>query len=129
MTAKQYAYVNQEGFVVFEYSGSSPTEFPELTYVEIDFQVGSPPTEYSRFHLSSKTWMDVRSEQQKYDDAVSSVNEQRRGLLYQSDWTQLPNNPLTLAQQNLWATYRQQLRDLPNQEGYPLNIEWPTVPK
>lgn len=27
-----------------------------------------------------------------------------------------------------WATYRQALRDLPEQEGWPLNIEWPIAP-
>lgn len=28
-----------------------------------------------------------------------------------------------------WATYRQELRDLPEQEGFPLNIEFPTKPE
>lgn len=27
-----------------------------------------------------------------------------------------------------WAKYRQALRDLPEQEGFPLNIQWPTAP-
>ena len=28
-----------------------------------------------------------------------------------------------------WATYRQALRDLPEQEGFPYNIQWPEKPK
>lgn len=37
----------------------------------------------------------------------------RDGLLTSSDWTQLPDNDLTDAQRQAWATYRQQLRDFP----------------
>ena len=28
-----------------------------------------------------------------------------------------------------WATYRQELRDLPEQEGFPLNVKFPTKPE
>ena len=27
-----------------------------------------------------------------------------------------------------WATYRQALRDVPQQEGFPLQIQWPVIP-
>jgi hypothetical protein len=27
-----------------------------------------------------------------------------------------------------WATYRQNLRDIPGQEGFPWNVEWPPMP-
>jgi hypothetical protein len=129
MTQKNYAYVNQQGFVVFEYSGNTPTEFENLTIVEIDFEIGNAPTEYSQFQLSTKTWVDTRTDQQKYDDAASAVIQQRNDLLYQSDWTQIPNNPLSPAQQDQWAAYRQQLRDVTSQSGYPFNVVWPTKPE
>lgn len=29
---------------------------------------------------------------------------------------------------NEWSAYRQKLRDIPQQEGFPFNIEWPTSP-
>ena len=35
-------------------------------------------------------------------------------LLAQSDWTQLPDSPLTDAKKTEWATYRQALRDFPS---------------
>lgn len=28
-----------------------------------------------------------------------------------------------------WAKYRQALRDIPQQEGFPLNVKWPTRPE
>ena len=51
-------------------------------------------------------------------------------LLAGSDYTQLADItddhlPGTKAE---WATYRQELRDLPTQPGFPENIIWPTEP-
>ena len=75
------------------------------------------------------TWQDPRDTQQKYNDAVDSINIQRVELLYESDWTQIPNNPLTAEKQQEWADYRQQLRDITTQSGYPFNVVWPTKPE
>jgi len=50
----------------------------------------------------------------------------RRELLEASDWTQLPDVPLET--KALWATYRQALRDITDQPGYPTNISWPEPP-
>ena len=55
-----------------------------------------------------------------------SVKIQRNKLLALSDWTQLPDVPQ--ATKDLWAPYRQALRDIPNQEGFPHEIEWPKSP-
>lgn len=49
----------------------------------------------------------------------------RKGLLQESDWTQLPDAPVN---KEVWATYRQALRDITDQEGYPLSITWPEPP-
>lgn len=53
---------------------------------------------------------------------------QRNNLLFSSDWTQIPNGPLTPEQVEAWAVYRQELRDVPQQPGYPVTIIWPTSP-
>jgi len=50
----------------------------------------------------------------------------RNALLAESDWTQLADAPVD----NLaWAVYRQNLRDVPNQPGFPVTIIWPTQPE
>jgi hypothetical protein len=51
---------------------------------------------------------------------------QRNGLLLASDWTQLPDVPEGVA--GVWAQYRQNLRDVPQQAGFPAAIEWPAQP-
>jgi hypothetical protein len=43
----------------------------------------------------------------------AGIRRIRDDLLKASDWTQLPDNKLTTEQKAAWATYRQQLRDLP----------------
>lgn len=59
----------------------------------------------------------------------NQIKAQRDFLLLQSDWTQLPNNPFTPEKQKKWAIYRQQLRDITTQSGYPFNVIWPTKPE
>lgn len=54
---------------------------------------------------------------------VNKSNVIRQDLLYNSDWTQLPDIPAEI--KNKWANYRQQLRDITKQPGYPMNITWP----
>ncbi len=51
---------------------------------------------------------------------------QRTQLLSASDWTQLPDVPLET--KTAWAAYRQALRDVTAQPGFPLNVEWPIQP-
>jgi hypothetical protein len=57
------------------------------------------------------------------------VRNLRSYLLQQSDWTQLPDSPLTQAQKTLWLTYRQQLRDMPETFKDATTIEEITVPQ
>lgn len=52
----------------------------------------------------------------------------RAWLLQQTDWTQTIDSPLTSQQQAAFATYRQALRDITSQSGFPEEIEWPTAP-
>lgn len=50
----------------------------------------------------------------------------RDALLAASDWTQLPDVPA--ATRAAWATYRQALRDVPQQRRYPQHVTWPVGP-
>lgn len=47
------------------------------------------------------------------NDYAANMRLQRDTLLAASDWTQMPDSPLTAEQRAAWATYRQQLRDAP----------------
>ena len=59
-----------------------------------------------------------------YIDMVKFI----RGLrLRDSDWTQLADVPESVCSK--WADYRQKLRDITTQEGFPKDIVWPTQPE
>lgn len=93
-------------------------------YIQNGVPVAIPPKpdQYSVFDYTTKQWV------QNEKIAIASVSQKRQKLLYLSDWTQIPNNPLTTVQQEAWATYRQELRDIPQQSGYPFNVVWPVAP-
>ena len=61
-------------------------------------------------------------------ETADTIRIKRQPLLRQSDWTQGPDAPLTAEQKAAWATYRQALRDVTAQAGFPLNVIWPTKP-
>jgi hypothetical protein len=52
----------------------------------------------------------------------------RDELLTVSDWTQTPDAPLTENERLRWRQYRQILRDIPQQVGFPDSIVWPNEP-
>jgi|LakMenEpi03Aug12_release.lakeMendotaPanAssembly.Ray.scaffolds.fasta_scaffold1960121_2 hypothetical protein len=64
---------------------------------------------------------------ENYNSLAIEATTRRNRLLYETDWTQLPDVPL--ANKAAWATYRQALRDVPTQSGYPVNVVWPTPPQ
>ena len=89
-----------DGSLRIDYKDDQPT--PEQQY-QIDALVLNWPIE--------KLWIAVRN--------------QRDLLLSKCDWRVLPdvgNN------KEDWMTYRQNLRDIPNVQNDPNNIEWPIEP-
>lgn len=55
------------------------------------------------------------------------VRRQRDDLLNKYEWT-VASPDLTDDKKAEWKTYRQALRDLPAQSGFPWDITWPTKP-
>ncbi len=56
--------------------------------------------------------------------AAASVREDRDKRLAECDW--MANSDVTMA--SAWRTYRQSLRDVPAQSGFPTNVTWPVEP-
>lgn len=63
-----------------------------------------------------------------FDEMASKVREERNKKLTACDWTQLDDTPLTNTDKAAWAAYRQQLRDLTTQPGFPYEVVWPNTP-
>ena len=63
------------------------------------------------------------------DFPKGKLRARRNSLLFKSDWTQSPDSPLTDEAKATWATYREELRDLPESVEDPANPTWPEVPE
>lgn len=97
----------------------SPTAF----YVSEARELVRKPDRPTMDHV----WDSVAKEWRVDESSMrSSAGFHRSQLLAQSDWTQLPDVPI--ATKEAWATYRQALRDITEQPGFPLDIVWPTPP-
>ena len=58
-------------------------------------------------------------------NAWEIVRSMRNNELTATDWTQMPDSPLTTAKKAEWSVYRQALRDITTQEN-PREIVWAT---
>ena len=56
----------------------------------------------------------------------AAVRQERDKMLVDSDYTQVADAP---ADKGAWAAYRQALRDVPAQAGFPENVQWPEKPQ
>jgi hypothetical protein len=59
------------------------------------------------------------------EQQATSIRNTRNQLLKESDWTQISDATVN---KEIWLTYRQALRDITTQEGFPFNVIWPTQP-
>ena len=97
-------------------------------------QETAPPTIDKKTHTYSWTvslidgsWTQVwATKKLEQEAAEQNVRDYRDRLLTNSDWTQVADAPVD---KTAWATYRQALRDVPSQEGFPWNVTWPTQPE
>lgn len=102
---------------------TAPERKIEVTREEFDQATSRPNT---RCRLNESGGIEFVSDSEIPEIALSVALAKRARLLSASDWTQLPDVPLTT--KAAWATYRQALRDITAQPGYPLDIVWPVSP-
>ena len=60
-----------------------------------------------------------------FEEKAAAIRAQRNWRLSSSDWTQIADSPVDAA---AWAAYRQALRDVPQQAGFPETVVWPEPP-
>jgi hypothetical protein len=80
--------------------------------------------------VETKIWRAYTAEEQAEIDTqkAAQVRRERNTKLTECDWTQLNDTPLDNAAKIQWTAYRQALRDVPSQAGFPHNVVWPTKP-
>ena len=61
------------------------------------------------------------------EDRAKVAREKRDQLLAETDYLLMPDYPLSDEKREAVKAYRQALRDVPEQSGFPASIEWPTL--
>lgn len=113
---RNFANVNLQEFGVFEVIEEAPPNFDPFTQERNKLEP----------ELIDGVWIQKWAVTQKREDlAARAIRNRRNDLLAESDWTQVVDSPVDKA---VWATYRQQLRNITLQEGFPFNIIWPDKP-
>lgn len=104
---------DEEGNIYYEYD--SYVHDGVLYRKNLDVLIG---TEFN-------IWLN-EAKQYDYDKAAAEIRKQRDALLNDTDWTQMPDSALSQEKQERYRIYRQALRDVPEQEGFPYDVIFPT---
>ena len=107
------------GDVVFEGPQAQPTRY------QVAFRDGVEQVNGKWFTKYSVSDMDQEAKAAVDSAQASAVRTDRNKRLSDSDWTQVSDSPVDKV---AWATYRQALRDISAQTGFPWDIKWPENP-
>lgn len=102
-------------------------EDDEAQHYSYDFytiEVRNRPSLINSIDNNIEGWMAVAKEAE-YKKLADTVRAKRDVLLAETDWTQVVDSPLCDAQKANYQNYRQALRDIPQQDGFPYVINWP----
>jgi hypothetical protein len=102
--------------------------YPDFTRYQVASE--GPAVEQNGQWYTSYVITDVNADAIDNTQATS-VRQQRDDKLAKCDWTDTASAPARLGQAvyEQWQTYRQALRDLTKQNGFPWSITWPDEPK
>lgn len=110
-----------------------------------EYQFSDPPlnyffdaSEYDKFVApyvaqweteKNRQKLEFETEWNKLENVELRARNQRNSLLLETDYILMPDYPINEEQRAMWVTYRQALRDLPEQENWPYDIIWPEKPQ
>ena len=80
-----------------------------------------------------QTWLIQEMTDEEKESATNNESikcrHERDFRLIKSDWTQIIDVPLVDEKRAEWTSYRQALRNIPQQEEFPWNVVWPVAPE
>jgi hypothetical protein len=125
---KNTSFPSQWSVELVEELGLDPvfeTPAPTVTRYQTAFKDGVEQVDGKWVWKWSISEMDDEAKAAKDAAQATAVRADRDRRLADSDWTQVADAPVNQA---AWATYRQGLRDVPAQAGFPYDITWPVKP-
>ena len=122
-------------------AGASEEDLAQANIVEVTPFTGQAPVDGRQYRVeivqqSDDSWahelveVEISEEQLANNIAqqARAVKADRDRMIASTDWIVTKAAEEGTAVPQAWKTYRQALRDIPEQEGFPFNIIWPTRP-
>jgi len=104
---------------VFPYTRPAAPEYDSLTHRLTD----------GAFEQVDGAWsLPYLVEQQPLEQAERNIRSHRDGLLQETDWIVIKSYERGQNIPAEWELYRQALRDITEQAGFPYEVTWPTKP-
>lgn len=136
MALNDYAYYNKttgliENVILLDSDDiDTLINFPPDNYDIVDIPTGGIAGAHSMCGIGwsyiNGQFVEPPEPEQPLEQLAAAARSKRDSLLAQTDWTQAADVPQTT--KDLWAPYRQALRDVPQQSGFPTEIVWPVKP-
>lgn len=95
------------------------------------------PYNYKKFETALKNGTPVQMKRYQIveipaptaEEVAAQVRAQRDAMIAETDYLMMSDYPISDEDKALVETYRQALRDIPEQEGFPSNVQWPVAPQ
>ena len=107
-----------KSFGIYSVERTEPDEYPELVTVEKLPELVNGQW-FMRWEYRSPT-------PEEHQNQSDYIREERNSRLSKCDWTLLPDVNVDI---DAWKSYRQQLRDITTQVGFPWQVAWPAQPE
>nr|DAR48911.1 MAG TPA: tail assembly chaperone protein [Caudoviricetes sp.] len=130
VTQKQLIEVNTMKILKYKLATEANHGTPEKPMMEtVLSDVSMPYTTETDYQMAlSEAWQgEVTVEE--VPETADEIRARRDRLLAATDWAVLPDSPLDAQSLEAVKTYRQALRDVPQQEHFPGAITWPRMPE
>lgn len=127
------SYSNRQAF----HDGSEPLAYaaPRVTFAKLASCAGfmddiiEAVTAVGIFEGAVPSLSSEATEAEQLEHARRVALARRDQLLSASDWRVIRAVDTGVPMCEAWQQYRQALRDLPEQDGFPTTITWPTLPE
>ena len=108
---------DKQSFAVFT-DGSRIKLWP---YNKDTFKVGAT--------VSVRRYQIVENPPKSTEQLAMEVRAARNAKISKTDYLMMSDYPISEEDKALVETYRQALRDIPEQEGFPSEVQWPVAPQ
>lgn len=116
-TVQSHTLVGKQAYAVF----TDNTKVKLFPYNKQKFAVGNTVT--------MKVYQIVEIPAPTTEEIAAQVRAKRDALIAETDYLMMSDYPISDEDKALVETYRQALRDIPEQEGFPSEVQWPVAPQ